>query len=270
MAERDAATAVAGLRRLGLPDWALNVVAGEDPDAVAEFVDAADEVREAQAAAIEGRPGADVRVVLQELRERTARLVALARGVLDRAGQTSTTASTGELTARLASIAGNATAAGQLRAGLLGAEDPGTSELFAGLLPAAGPSRRPAKATKATKATKAAERAPRPRSRRPGPLRRAPIAMRRWRAARRVRALAAAEREQATANKALSAAETAVEKSAAALDKARSRFELAEAELARAQQHHDDAERDRDEAAGAVAAAERSLTEAQAAVDADR
>ena len=84
---KDAAELVKSLRRLGLPDWAFNVVAGEHGDDVARFVAAADEVRRAQAAAIEGRDGPDVRTTLRELRERTTQLVARARDVVGRAGQ---------------------------------------------------------------------------------------------------------------------------------------------------------------------------------------
>lgn len=256
--QKEAAKVVAGMRRIGLPDWALNVVAGEDGAAVTQFADAADDVREAQAAAIEGRPGADVRAVLQELRERTANLVAKARAVLEREGQTSASASTGELTARLAEIAGNAKAAAQLRAGLLGAEDPGATDLFAGLVPTAKPSRRPAKEA-------AAERAkPAPRAARAGLDRDAAAARR-----ARVRELAEAERRQAAAAKALAAADTTVQKAGAAVEKARARFEHAEAELAAAQESRDQADGARQEAADELAAAEQALDEAQAAVDAD-
>jgi hypothetical protein len=240
---KDAAAIVAGVRRLSLPDWALNVVAGEHPGEVGEFVAASDGVRDAQAAAIEGREGADVRTVLHELRDCTARLVTLARGVVERAGQTSTTASTGELTARLAQIAGNATAAHHLRAGLLGAEDAGTVDVFAGLVPSDRPARR----------------APsRPASKPPAGGRDAAPARR-----PRIRALADAERRMAAAGKASSAADAAVKKAAGLVDRTRRRFEQAEAELAEAEEHLAQAEQDRTAAAGELAAVEAAVAEAR-------
>ena len=75
---RDDATAVAALRRPGWDDWSLNTVATSDPDVVAGFIDAAAQVRDAQAAAIEGRDGPDIRTALRDLRDRSADLVRLA------------------------------------------------------------------------------------------------------------------------------------------------------------------------------------------------
>jgi hypothetical protein len=246
---KEAATAVAELRRLSLPDWALNVVASEEPDAVGRFVDAADDVRAAQAAAIEGREGADVRTVLHELRERTAQVVGLARAVLERAGLTSATASTGELTSRLAEIAGNPTAGGHLRAGLLGAEDAGAVDVFAGLVALAPPP---------------ARRRPRRK-----PSAAPPADDREQAAARRAlaRAVAEAERRQATVSKALAAAEAAVDKAQAGVATTRRRLERAQAELVDAEGRLDDAERARDEAADAVTAAGAAVDAARDAAD---
>ncbi len=49
---RDEAAAVAALRRPTVPDWALNSVALQDPDVVADAVDAAEHLRSVQAAAL--------------------------------------------------------------------------------------------------------------------------------------------------------------------------------------------------------------------------
>ena len=228
------------LRRLGLPDWAFNVVAGEHGDEVARFVAAAEDVRQAQAAAIEGRDGPDVRTTLHELRERTSRLVALARAAVERSAHTSTTASTGELTARLAEIAGNPAEADHLAAGLLGAEDPGVADLFAGLVPSRRPSRRKA----AAKPTAAA-------SPPPAPTRSAKEEAVERRA--RVRELATAERQQVAAAKTVAAADAAVGK--------------AEAELAAAQERLAAATAAKQEAADALTAADAAVAEARAAVN---
>ena len=77
---RDEATAVAALRRPGWDDWALNAVAASDADVVAGFADAAADVRAAQAAAIEGRDGPDIRVALRDLRRPQRRAGAWSRG----------------------------------------------------------------------------------------------------------------------------------------------------------------------------------------------
>src|SRR5262245_10062391 len=62
------AAIVAKLRRPSVVDWALNVTAIEQPDLAAAFLDAGARLRDAQAAAAEGRQGGDVRTALQELR----------------------------------------------------------------------------------------------------------------------------------------------------------------------------------------------------------
>ena len=79
---REEATAVAALRRPGWDDWALNVTAVEQGADVATFADAASAVRAAQAAAIEGRDGPDVRTTLHDLRTATTVLVRHATAVL--------------------------------------------------------------------------------------------------------------------------------------------------------------------------------------------
>ena len=133
---RDEATAVAALRRPGWDDWALNVVATEHAPTVDAFTGAARDVREAQAAAIEGRDGPDVREAMKTLRDRSAELIALATDVLGRAGRQP---GPGELNARLTEVAGSETAAAQLRAAILGSGDAAPDDVFADLEPAAAP-----------------------------------------------------------------------------------------------------------------------------------
>ena len=226
---RDDATAVAALRRPGWDEWSLNAVATSDPDVVAGFVDAAAQVRDAQAAAIEGRDGPDIRTALRDLRDRSADLVRLADAALAGAGRQ---AAAGEINARLSKVAASDVAGAQLIAGILGSGDAAPNELFADLQPA--PSRpKPTKAegegrqgdegeghgegdrdgddeTTETKPSAAEERAAHAE------------------AARRKEALVEANRLHAAAVKARHRAEAARDKATAALERAQAA--LAEAE----------------------------------------
>ena len=114
---RDDATVVAALRPPGWDDWSLNTVATSDPDVVAGFIDAAAQVRDVQAAAIEGRDGPDIRTALRDLRDRSADLVRLADTALAGAGRQ---AVAGEINARLSQVAASDVAGAQLIAGILG------------------------------------------------------------------------------------------------------------------------------------------------------
>ena len=232
---RDEATALAALRRPGWDDWALNAVAREHADTVSAFAAAAGSVRQAQAAAIEGRGGPDVRAALRELRNRSAELVRLGGEALERVGREQ---AGGELTARLSEIAVSGTAVEQLRAAVLGSGDAAEDDLFAGLQPAKRPAGRPAK---------------RPPRETPPPVTPSPEAPVRMSAAerrRRVTAREEARREHRAAMKAMARADADV-------DAAQSALERADRELA-------DARRRRDEAADAVASAETALAQAEA------
>lgn len=154
--DRESATAVAALRRPSWSDWALNVMAGERADAVDAFASAAEAVRDAQQAAIEGRSGADVRGALQELRAATAPLVREADAVLRDRGREDGSA---EVAGRLSELAGLAPAVDQLRRGVLGSADPGASDPFAGLEPAPVAAR-PAKRKPPTRAAEAPPEGP--------------------------------------------------------------------------------------------------------------
>lgn len=155
--DRESATAVAALRRPSWSDWALNVMAGERADAVDAFASAAEAVRDAQQAAIEGRSGADVRGALQELRAATAPLVREADAVLRDRGREDGSA---EVAGRLSELAGLAPAVDQLRRGVLGSADPGANDPFAGLEPAPVAAARPAKRKPPTRAAKAPPEGP--------------------------------------------------------------------------------------------------------------
>ena len=238
---RDEAAAVAALRRPGWDDWALNTVAAEHAGTVGTFADAAGAVRDAQAAAIEGREGPDVRSSLRELRDSSAALIRLAGEALGRVGRQP---GSGEINARLSEIATNRAAVEALRAGVLGSEGDGADELFSGLRPAARSARRAAPAAKAT--APAAERS----AAEPPPETAADRAAERAERQRRQEALTAARREQRAAARALEKAEAAVEAAADAAE--------------RAQRALAEARRDRDGAAAALAAADAAVAEADA------
>jgi DNA repair exonuclease SbcCD ATPase subunit len=72
--DREAAAEVAKLPKPTPPAWALNQFAREEPDAVAEWLDAAEALREASAA-----PGPGLRETMAEHRDATRRLLAAVR-----------------------------------------------------------------------------------------------------------------------------------------------------------------------------------------------
>jgi len=263
---RDDATAVAALRRPGWDDWSLNAVASSDPDVVAGFVDAAAQVRDAQAAAIEGRDGPDIRTALRDLRDRSADLVRLADGALGGVGRQP---AAGEINARLSQIAASDVAAAQLVAGILGSGDAAPSELFADLQP--GPPRpKPAtaaraatttkatKATTATKATKVTTADEEPTQKPSAAEERAARAA----AARNREALVEANRVHAAAVKARHRAEAGRDKASAAVVRARE-------VLAGAEEAETAAQRELDDAIAAEEAASTAVDDARAAVEDD-
>ena len=113
------AAALGKLRKPALADWALNVVAADHGDDVAAFLDAAGTVRDAQAAAIEGRDGPDIRAALRDLREHSGQVLGRAQEVLAGAGRDAA-AEAGTVASRLTEIAANDEASAQLAAGVLG------------------------------------------------------------------------------------------------------------------------------------------------------
>ena len=141
----ETAAEVAKLRRPSVQDWALNTVAVEHGDEMAGLLDAAARMREAQAAAVERREGADVRAAVAELRERSQRVVFLAADAVAEAGRAPGSL-LGTLAARLTEVAANEMAAEQLRNGHLGSEAVEAVDLFAGLTPPPTRASKPARA----------------------------------------------------------------------------------------------------------------------------
>ena len=259
---REEATAIAALRRPGWDDWALNAVAASQPEVVEAFAAAAADVREAQAAAIEGRDGPDIRAALRDLRERSAELVRLAEDALAAAGRQPAVS---ELTARLTRIATNEVAVAQLRVGVLGSGDTSPKDLFGDVEPAASPPRRTRRAagTAATEHRPEKTRATKKRGTR-GERRDAEATRRaREERAERERREAALEEAQRRHAAAIEARERAAADAAAARDAlARARAAVADAEAAVAA-----AERELAAADEAVAAATRRVDDARLALE---
>ena len=236
--DREQAAALGKLRKPGMADWALNVVAAEHGDDVAAFLAAAATVRDAQAAAIEGRDGPDVRDALRDLRERSGRVLTHGQEVLAGAGRDAA-AEAGTVAGRLAEVAGNAEASAQLAAGVLGSAVVVPEEVFAGL--------------------EAGERpAPRRRARSASPKARA-------NAEAVTQTPRERKREVAAATKARDAAARTAERAAAAVEKAAAAVRNAERQLEQTREALGTAEGERDDAARRLAEAEEALGRASAA-----
>ncbi len=221
----EAATALGKLRKPSLVDWALNVVAAEHGKDVAAFLDAAGAVRDAQAAAIEGRKGPDVRGALRDLRDRSGQVLDLTQEVLSGAGRDAA-AETGSVAGRLTEISANSDASAQLAAGVLGSAVVVPTDVFAGLEAPATPARR--------------------------------------RATRSVSPERQRKREITEATKARDAAARSADRAAAAADKAAAAVRTAERQLDQARESLDEAERERDDAARRLDDAEDALRQATA------
>ncbi|HET9600887.1 MAG TPA: hypothetical protein VFP08_04830 [Acidimicrobiales bacterium] len=237
---RGQAAEVAKLRRPAPADWALNVVAHEQPEVVERFLHAAEAGRGAQAAAVEGRAGEDLRGAVGELRAATARLAQAAGKVLSKAGKAA-----GAVPGRLGEVASSSVLGEQLERRRLGfgGDDVDTDALFAGLEQPATTAEKPARAARPSSKGSASRR----ESVTTTDARQEREAERARRAERREREkeLAAAERAQAAAQ--------------AAFDRASARLATAEAEVAKAQAALDDAEQ-------RLADAERAVDETRAAL----
>jgi hypothetical protein len=238
--DRPTAAEVAKLRRPSIQDWALNSVAAEHADAMGAALDAAARMRDAQAAAVEGRGPSDVRSAVAELREHSQRVVSLAADAVSRTGRAAGSL-LGTLAARLAEVAANPAAAEQLRNGHLGSEAVEAVDLFAGL---AAPPRRARKADPAPPAPESSKSRSRSKPATEEPAEAAGERELRVdaRTRRRLeRAVAAARKAQSAADAALgkaearqASAEQAVTAAEAALDDARARLAAAEDERAAA------------------------------------
>ena len=260
--DRDTAAVVAKLRRPSVADWALNTVSAEHADELADALDAAARMHEAQAAAVEGRDGPDVRGAVLDLREHSQRVLALAEEAVSASGRP-TGPQVAALTARLAEVAVNEAAAEQLRAGHLGSADVDAVDPFAGLTPAVRPTGRarrkqgqpgpPApKPPKPPTQPKRAARQDRP-DRQAAPPDEA--------AARRrlERAAAVARKDQGRARTALAKAEKRVVAAGDAVDSARTAMAAADQRLAAAQEEQQRAAERSAEADAALEAAEAAL-----------
>jgi hypothetical protein len=264
--DREAATALAALRRIHVTEWAMNIVSAEAPDLVEGFADAAATVLAAQAAAMSGGGGGDLRGAISALRDRAAEVVTAVRKVLGSNGYAGAGTSVADVSARLSTIAGNADAVALLRRGLLGAENPGLVDPFASTATAPTPKRVAPASTAST--AKAKSRSRRKDDRLPAGEDEATVDLAEERARRRgatdaTRALEAARADAAVARRNL-------ERAAAAVSKADRRVADAEAALAAARDaqaaaneaHADALARDA-EATDAVGAAEAELAQFQ-------
>jgi hypothetical protein len=236
--DKDGAAALGKLRKPPLADWALNVVAAEYANDVNAFLDAARDVRDAQAAAIEGRDGPDIRAALRDLRDHSGQVLSRAQEVLAGAGRDAG-AEAGTVAARLTEIAANDEASRQLGAGVLGSAGVGVVELFGDLEPA-----RPSPRSRTKKSV-----SPKPRS----------TASSVTQTRERERALREARRERDQAAKDVTRATTAADKAAAAVRNAERAFERARDALDAAESGRADAERRLAEAEDAVSAAEGAM-----------
>ena len=159
---RDEAAAVAALRRPTVPDWALNSVALQEPDVVADALDAAEHLRSVQAAAL-GDPSAapDLRDAMAQARQAAGALRKAAEDVLRRAGRPA--GDVNALTTRLNETMVHPGLLSQLQAGRLGTAAVEALDPFSGApatpsspsaasarsgRTAARPSRAPTRATK--------------------------------------------------------------------------------------------------------------------------
>jgi hypothetical protein len=247
---REEAAAIAALRRPTVPDWALNSVALQEPDVVADAVDAAEQLRSVQAAAL-GDPAAasDLRDSMAQVRQAAGALRKAAEGLLRRAGRPAGDMSA--LTTRLNETMVHPGLLAQLQAGRLGSAAVDTLDPFSGApaepsasAPRARPGRRATPASRATLPTPrkpAAPKAP-PRKVERVDERAERQAQRAAEALERRRAQAAERVSQADvvvadAKDAVHGAEAEVKAAAAALERARraeaaarTRFERAEAQ----------------------------------------
>lgn len=136
--QRDAATAVAAMRKPTWIDWALCELAHASPQEVGAFVELAVAVRDAQSAAIEGREGGDLRSAMRRMREAASSLARSASLLLVGAGRPADDLG---IVRRLTELATSTTSLERLRAGRLTVDADGASDVFDGLVPAARPAR---------------------------------------------------------------------------------------------------------------------------------
>lgn len=265
--EKDLAAAVSAVRRPGVSDWALDVAAAEHADDVADLVEAANEVLDAQDAAMDGRDGGDLRIRLKLLRVCAATVANQASTIAAEAGQTGAGSSTMDITTRLTEVAANRNALSLLQRGLLGAEDPGVADPFgiADAAPSSG-TKSTASGTKTPSPSKAkAAAAAAPPATPSGPsaaeLKKLQAAV-----AAAKQALTAAKTASTAADKALAKQEAAVVKAEAKVVEAEQLVETRRNEAREAKGELDDLWDRRDSAASDVSRAQSELEVAEAAL----
>ena len=232
---RDEAAAVAALRRPTVPDWALNSVALQDPDVVADAVDAAEHLRSVQAAAL-GDPSAapDLREAMAQARQASGALRKAAEDVLRRAGRPAGDMSA--LTSRLNETMVHPGLLSQLHAGRLGTAPVDALDPFSGA-PAAPSTSAGAGAVRPGRGPTAAPcpRRPDPRKTaapKPPPPKVERVDERAERQARRAAELL--ERRRAQAAERLAQADAVVDEAKAAVHDAEAEVKAAAAALERA------------------------------------
>ena len=230
---RDEAAAVAALRRPTVPDWALNSVALQEPDVVADAVDAAEHLRSVQAAAL-GDPSAapDLREAMAQVRHAAGALRKATEDVLRRAGRPAGDMSA--LTSRLNETMVHPGLLSQLQAGRLGTAAVDALDPFSGA-PAA-----PSTSAAPGRSGRAAARPPRPpaptarkaAAPKPPPPKVERVDERAERQARRAADLL--ERRRAQAAERLAQADAVVEEAKAAVHDAEAEVKAVAAALERA------------------------------------
>jgi hypothetical protein len=229
---RDQAAAIASLRRPTVPDWALNCVALQEPDVVADAVDAAEHVRAVQAAAL-GDPSAapDLRDAMAQARQASGALRKAAEDVLRRAGRPAGDMSA--LTTRLNETMVHPGLLTQLQAGRMGTAAVDALDPFSGA-PATPSAPAPARSDRAAKQP---SRAPARTSRRAAPPKAPPPKVARVdeRAERQARRAAEAlERRREQAAERVAQADAVVAEAKAAVHDAEAEVKAASAALERA------------------------------------
>ena len=230
---RDEAAAVAALRRPTVPDWALNSVALQEPDVVADAVDAAEHLRSVQAAAL-GDPSAapDLRDAMAQARQAAGALRKAAEDVLRRAGRPAGDMSA--LTTRLNETMVHPGLLSQLQAGRLGTAAVDALDPFSGAPAAPSTSAAPARSGRGAARP---SRTPAPTARKPAAPKPAPPKVERVdeRAERQARRAAELlERRRAQAAERLAQADAVVDEAKAAVHDAEAEVKAASAALERA------------------------------------
>jgi predicted ribosome quality control (RQC) complex YloA/Tae2 family protein len=228
---------VAGLRRPPITAWALNQLAREAQDEVADLRQAGQELVDSQTAALGGGgSAADFEAAQRHQREAVRRLTRTARALLERAGQKATGQTVERVASSLRAASVDEEGRRLLEQGRFEDDFEGAGLLaLAGLAPASPPARRPARrrGDKPAPEPKRDERAERARRREELKAARRTVRAAEQEEQAAGRALERAERDAARAREAAEEAERTAESAREALDKARNALEQARAEADR-------------------------------------